>query len=356
MSDEAKNAWKWILGIVLLTQVVWLGNEFIEHWDPEKISPSPQMVAQLTQERTAVEKLAAEKAATEKATAEKAAAEKAAAEKTAAAKKEAGGAASAAVEPKAEKSDAATVRPLEAAKADAASADKGGSASAAAGAGGAVKATEPKFDEKLMLKIVFLVGALGGAVHALSSLLAYIGGRQFDPAWIGWYLCRAPIGAGVGAGIYLALRAGLMPSSSGGSGLSVFGFTAISFLAGMFNTQAIAKLTDVAKAIFTTPPPQPNPLTPNRPTIEKIATPTGAAVAAGAAATALEITGSGFTKDAVVLFDGVSLTPVVATVTDRKITVTVPAAQLLVAGKKQVQVVRPGPSGSISEPVTFAVT
>jgi hypothetical protein len=335
MSDPGKTAVTWILGLALIFQTLVLGKKFVELWDPHKIAPVAQeaMAGGGDNGGAAKPEGAKPDAAATAAAAPKAerfegaapkAADNAAAAKGAAEPKAGGGAA-----PK----GAATQR--------ASAGDKGGKEEAA-----------QNFDENLMLKVVLLAGALGGAMQALGSFFSFVGARQFDPSWLGWYFCRAPIGAGLGIGIYLVLRAGLMTNSGGGSSLNVFGFTALSFLAGMFNKYAIAKLTMVAEAVFATPPPQPAPLASTKPSIKKL----GAATKpTGSAAFPLDITGSGFAKDSLVLFGGELLTPAPGAVTDNKITVTVPASQLAAAGKRQVQVLSHGPNGAISEPAEFEV-
>jgi hypothetical protein len=210
----------------------------------------------------------------------------------------------------------------------------------------------PRPDEKSILLIVLLAGALGGSLHALSSFIGYVGNKTFDDTWIPWYLCRAPIGAGLGMAVYLALRAGLMTSAVSNEGLNIFGFAAISLLTGLFNRNATAKLVKVSEAIFTAAPPEGDPL---NPTIVVTKMVPAAVTFPVTNPQEIVMTGSGFTNDISVLVDGNPLPSTDVMVESDTQLKLAPTTLITVKGTKKIQVVRAGENAAMSNIVEFAV-
>jgi hypothetical protein len=232
-----------------------------------------------------------------------------------------------------------------------------GATKAAAAAYIAIKAQEEsaavaKQKEQSLFIIVLLAGALGGALHALNSLVGFLGNKQFEGNWGWWYFVRAPIGAGLAAAVFVAVRAGFMTSSVSNNDLNYFGFVALALLTGFFNRNATAKLIKVAEALFTAAPPEGGPLKPAI-AITKL---TPAATPPLTTPQAVEITGSGFANDAVVTVDGKPLAATDVTfVSATTLKVTLPAALLSAKGIRRIRVTRPGPPALESAPADFEV-
>lgn len=108
--------------------------------------------------------------------------------------------------------------------------------------------------EALYFATVALSGALGGLVHTLRSFSMYVGTRRLRWSWIPFNLLLPFVGALGGTLFYLVFRAGLFSSSTSTSAASPFGFAAIAALVGLFSEEAIEKLRQVAKEMFTEAP------------------------------------------------------------------------------------------------------
>ena len=118
-------------------------------------------------------------------------------------------------------------------------------------------ATSAEATEGDVLRMVVLMGALGGAIHWMSSLANYIGNGNLFRRWIPYYLLAPFQGAALAMLVYLLLRVGVLapPSSAAHTGgpahsLNLLGLYAFSGLTGLFAKQAIEKLRDVFSVIF----------------------------------------------------------------------------------------------------------
>jgi hypothetical protein len=168
----------------------------------------------------------------------------------------------------------------------------------------------PLWDEKRLLLLTLLGGALGGLIHALRSLAWYVGSRKLVRSWLGYYTSLPFVGALLAAAFYVVLRGGLFSGSTTIQDTSPFGFLAVSFLVGMFSTQAALKLKKVADTFFTAAEPGPDSAPQQtdgqRPGASPPAGPpiitavTRESRAEGAAADALVIRGTGFTADSLI--------------------------------------------------------
>jgi hypothetical protein len=117
--------------------------------------------------------------------------------------------------------------------------------------------------EGAILYMVVLWGALGGSLHLLRSLAAFVGNRQLVRSWILHYFSLPFIGAALAAVVYLLLRVGLVSptgTTSDGSAIAnlnvmaIYGFAA---LTGLFAKAASDKLAELFGTLFrTTAPPQ----------------------------------------------------------------------------------------------------
>ena len=115
-------------------------------------------------------------------------------------------------------------------------------------------ATSAKATEGQVLRMVVLMGALGGAIHWMSSLANYIGNGNLFRRWIPYYVLAPFQGAALAMLVYLLLRVGVLapPDSSAGpaQSLNLLGLYAFSGLTGLFAKQAIEMLRDVFAVIF----------------------------------------------------------------------------------------------------------
>lgn len=108
----------------------------------------------------------------------------------------------------------------------------------------------PLAAEVRMLMIVVIAGALGGLIHALRSLIWYVGNRGMKRSWILMYIVTPLIGSILSVIFYLVLRSGLFASQGTVADTNPFGFAAISGLVGMFSNLAAVKLKEVAESLF----------------------------------------------------------------------------------------------------------
>ena len=133
------------------------------------------------------------------------------------------------------------------------------------------KKDEP-LSEGSVLTMVILLGALGGSLHLVSSLVMFIGNRQLKRSWLPYYLAMPFTGAGLAPVVYMLLRVGLITpagTATGGTGLSGLNFIAIyafAVMTGMFSRSALDKLGEVFDTIFKTQaPPSKDALGPKKP-------------------------------------------------------------------------------------------
>ena len=116
--------------------------------------------------------------------------------------------------------------------------------------------------ERTILIMVVLWGALGGSLHLLRSVAAFVGNRQFVRSWILHYFSLPFIGAALAGVVYLLLRVGLVsPTSATADGsaianlnvVAIYGFAA---LTGLFAKAASDKLAELFGTLFRTTGPQ----------------------------------------------------------------------------------------------------
>lgn len=111
--------------------------------------------------------------------------------------------------------------------------------------------------EKIVLLMVTLLGALGGSVHLVASLVKYVGNRQLKRSWLLYYLSLPFVGGALAPIVYMLLRVGILTPSgvgqagSGTAALNLIGIYAFGALTGMFAKPAADKLKEVFETIFT---------------------------------------------------------------------------------------------------------
>ena len=112
--------------------------------------------------------------------------------------------------------------------------------------------------EQVVLVMVILLGALGGSLHLVGSLVMYIGNGQLKRRWLPYYLSLPAAGAALAPIVYMLLRVGILtPSgiSNGGTGtsnLNLVGIYAFAALTGLFAKTATDKLSEVFATLFRT--------------------------------------------------------------------------------------------------------
>jgi len=100
------------------------------------------------------------------------------------------------------------------------------------------------------------MGALGGCLHWISSLVIFVGNRQLQRSWVLYYPLMPVEGAALAIIFYLLLRAGVLsPTMQGGSqsvtaGMNIVAIYAFAGLAGIFSRQALQMLGDVFNTVF----------------------------------------------------------------------------------------------------------
>lgn len=100
------------------------------------------------------------------------------------------------------------------------------------------------------LLLVISSGALGGSLHALTSLVDYVGNRMLMRSWLLWYLYRVFVAVPLALIIYMAIRGMLFSPSANVSDINPFGLAALNCLAGMFSKNATDKLNEVFQTLF----------------------------------------------------------------------------------------------------------
>jgi hypothetical protein len=105
-----------------------------------------------------------------------------------------------------------------------------------------------------VLKMVAVLGALGGLIHMLTSFVMYIGNRQLVRSWLLYYVVAPFLGAALAPIVFLLLSNSVVESVSGSGvntqNLNLPGLYAIAALTGMFARQASEKLADIFTLVF----------------------------------------------------------------------------------------------------------
>jgi hypothetical protein len=107
--------------------------------------------------------------------------------------------------------------------------------------------------EQHVLRMIILMGALGGCLHWSSPLAIYIGNGNFLRRWIPYYVLMPFEGAALATVVYLLLRVGVLSPSAASSGpgsLNLLSLYAFAGLAGLFTKQAMQMLADVFSIVF----------------------------------------------------------------------------------------------------------
>ncbi len=108
-------------------------------------------------------------------------------------------------------------------------------------------------DEVRLLLLVALTGALGGIVHAMRSVAWYTGQQQLMRNWLPTYVTLPFVGTTLAVLFYLVIRGGFFSPQASFQQTSPFGFAAMAGIIGLFSSQAVLKLKEVAEIVLTRP-------------------------------------------------------------------------------------------------------
>lgn len=189
------------------------------------------------------------------------------------------------------------------------------------------------WNETRLLLIVILAGTFGSLVHAIRSFYWYVGNRDLRWSWAVTYLLL-PFGGGILAMLfYFVVRGGFFSSQSTIEATSPFAFAAFSGLVGMFSSQAVEKLKQIASTVFAPAEQGKDHVGPVAgPTIDSVSPVSGPT----AGATPITINGSNFLPGAKLSIGGVAA-PTTSVAPTSIAAVTPPHA----AGKVDVEVTNP---------------
>jgi hypothetical protein len=238
----------------------------------------------------------------------------------------------------------------------------------------------PIWREQRVLLVVILAAALGALIHCLRSVSWYVGNRDLRMSWIPHYLLLPYVGAGIGFVFYVVIRGGFFSAGSEYSDTNPYAFAALAALMGMFSTEAVLKLQQVAQTILAPKERGKDDVPPTSGGVDAERGAAGAAAAgeeaasgeaplghpvpvigriepqtviAGSTATTVTITGWNFVKGATVRVDTTDRVP--TTVSPTSLSFEVAAEELTAPRTIKVHVVNPMPGGGMSKPRTLTV-
>ncbi len=102
----------------------------------------------------------------------------------------------------------------------------------------------------ILLSLFF--GLIGSTVHALSSLVRYVGTTRYHHDWFLWYLGRPIIGGIIALMFYVIIRGGILSVNAQPADLNYFGIAAISVIAGLVANEGTKKIRDIFMTLFGT--------------------------------------------------------------------------------------------------------
>jgi hypothetical protein len=119
-----------------------------------------------------------------------------------------------------------------------------------------------KADAKLLpprlvwvILMVILLGAFGGCLRLISSLVLYLGESGLRRSWLPYYYVMPLVGGMLAPIVCLLLLGGILDSDAGSKPLvgQYLYFYALAAFSGLFASNVLRKLGDVADALFTKP-------------------------------------------------------------------------------------------------------
>ena len=207
-------------------------------------------------------------------------------------------------------------------------------------------------DERSLILLILLLGALGANLHGIVSLGNYIGNGTFDKKWTHWYIMRPFVGAILSFIVFLTIKAGFLESAYTREGF--YTLVAVSGLVGLFSKQALNKLSDLFDTIFasrkeeqlankmdSTPKPHIDSIEP-------------AEISKGGESAELQIRGAGFNDTSEIRIGKETIKP--ESVQNDLIKCWLPESFLQDAKPLQITVYNPPPEGGESNAVEIKIT
>ena len=97
--------------------------------------------------------------------------------------------------------------------------------------------------------LVLFAGALGSYIHAIKSLVDYIGNQTAKESWFWFYMTRPFVGMALALIFYAVIRGGFLAGTpADAKSVNPFGVVALAGLVGMFADKASQKLSEVFDA------------------------------------------------------------------------------------------------------------
>src|SRR6185503_11039818 len=129
------------------------------------------------------------------------------------------------------------------------------------------------WQEERLLLLVLIAGAIGANLHAVRSLIAHVGNRNFITSWLVFYYLAPVIGSMMALVAYLAIRGGFFSAEATTDKANTFTFVALGMIAGMFYDNVRQKLLTVAETVFEKMPPAKNALPTGKPIVNAVEPP-----------------------------------------------------------------------------------
>ena len=108
-------------------------------------------------------------------------------------------------------------------------------------------------EETRLVLLVLFAGALGSYIHAIKSLVDYIGNQTAKESWFWFYMTRPFVGMALALIFYSVIRGGFLAGTpADAKSVNPFGVVALAGLVGMFADKASQKLSEVFDTMFRT--------------------------------------------------------------------------------------------------------
>ncbi|HEV7920283.1 MAG TPA: hypothetical protein VGR02_05775 [Thermoanaerobaculia bacterium] len=204
------------------------------------------------------------------------------------------------------------------------------------------------WNERRLVLIVILCGAIGGFVYALRSYFWYVGNEKLTWSWVPLYLVAPFTSALLAVVMYLVIRGGFFSGASTVSDTSPYAFAALAALVGLFHRETAEKLRQIFEVAFTKAETGKDAAKNPAPVLTEIVTDPKPVPRDRDAQ--LKLVGSGFVRDSVVELNATPLKSRAVRVSDAELQVTVLKKELeAIKGKAIIAVHNPAPGGGLSD-------
>jgi hypothetical protein len=204
------------------------------------------------------------------------------------------------------------------------------------------------WQEKRLLLLVLLGGAIGALLHSIRYLSWFVGSRTFRSSWTAYYYLSPLAGAAVAFVAYIAIRGGFFSSTSTPADANPFMFVALAAIAGLFSREVLEKLKKIAESAFEPAPKTTDSTAPAKPVITSLDPNSVKVNFTGP----VKVNGSGFTKDSKVKNGGTAMATTF--VNDKQLTFVLPATSTAAPGKIDVVVLNAGGAASEAKQIEVA--